>query len=86
MKTLDILSHWLFTALVCLLVAACSNDDEYTTIVEIKSGNLKAVTYDSAQFEGRVVSGNPKEVGACWGVNPNPTVDDSSISLGTENG
>lgn len=86
MKTLDILSHWLFTALICLLVAACSNDDEYTTIVEIKSGNLKAVTYDSAQFEGRVVSGNPKEVGACWGVNPNPTVDDSSISLGTENG
>lgn len=86
MKTLDILSHWLFTALICLILGACSNDDEYTTIVEIESGNLKAVTYDSAQFSGKVISGNPKEIGACWGINPNPTVNDSSISMGTESG
>lgn len=84
MKTFDILSYWLFTGLICLLVGACSNDDEYTTVVEIKSGNLKAVTYDSALFEGKVVIGNPKEIGVCWGLNPNPTIDDSSISMGLE--
>ena len=86
MKTLDMLSHWLFAALMCFLLGACSNDDEYTTVVEIESGNLKAVTYDSAEFGGKIISGNPKEVGVCWGVNPQPTVSDSSISLEPHNG
>lgn len=86
MKTLDILNYWLYTALICLIFGACSNDDEYTTSVEIESGNLKAVTYDSVQFSGKVISGNPKEIGACWSINPNPTIDDSYISMGTENG
>lgn len=81
MKTHNILSYWLFTALMCLILGACSEEDEYTSIVEIESGNLKAVTYDSAQFSGKVVSGNPKEVGVCWGLNPNPTINDSSADI-----
>jgi len=81
MKTHNILSYWLFTALMCLVLGACSEEDEYTSIVEIESGNLKGVTYDSAQFSGKVISGNPKEVGVCWGLNPNPTINDSSVDI-----
>ena len=85
MKTHNILSYWLFTALMCLILGACSEDEDYSTIVEIESGNLKAVTYDSAQFSGKVISGNPKEIGVCWGLNPNPTVNDTSVGMGREN-
>ena len=82
MKTYNILSYWLFTALLCFVLGACSEDEDYSTVVEIQSGNLKATTYDSVKFSGKVVSGNAKEIGVCWGLNPNPTVNDSSVSLG----
>ena len=85
MKTHNILSYWLFTALMCLILGACSEEEDYSTVVEIQSGNLKAVTYDSAKFSGKVVSGNAKEIGVCWGLNPNPTVNDTSVSMGREN-
>lgn len=85
MKTHNILSYWLFTALMCLILGACSEEEDYSTVVEIESGNLKAVTYDSAKFSGKVVSGNAKEIGVCWGLNPNPTVNDTSVSMGREN-
>ena len=84
MKTHNILSYWLFTALMCLILGACSEEEDYSTIVEIQSGNLKAVTYDSAKFSGKVVSGNAKEIGVCWGLNPNPTVNDASVGMGRE--
>lgn len=84
MKTHNILSYWLFTALMCLILGACSEEEDYSTIVEIESGNLKAVTYDSAKFSGKVVSGNAREIGVCWGLNPNPTVNDASASMGRE--
>ena len=85
MKTHNILNFWLFTALMCLILGACSEDEDYSTIVEIQSGNLKAVTYDSAKFSGKVVSGNAKEIGVCWSLNPNPTVNDSSVGMGNKN-
>lgn len=85
MKTHNILSYWLFTTLMCLILGACSEDEDYSTIVEIESGNLKAVTYDSAKFSGKVISGNPKEIGVCWGETPNPTVNDISVSVGCKN-
>ena len=85
MKTHNILNYWLFTALMCLIFGACSEDEDYSTIVEIQSGNLKAVTYDSAKFSGKVVSGNAKEIGVCWSLNPNPTVSDSSVGMGNKN-
>ena len=85
MKTHNILNYWLFTALMCLILGACSEDEDYSTIVEIQSGNLKAVTYDSAKFSGKVVSGNAKEIGVCWSLNPNPTVNDSSVGMGNKN-
>lgn len=84
MKTHNILSYWLFTALMCFILGACSEEEDYSTIVEIESGNLKAVTYDSAKFSGKVVSGNAREIGVCWGLNPNPTVNDASASMGRE--
>lgn len=84
MKTHNILSYWLFTALMCLILGACSEEDDYSTVVEIQSGNLKAATYDSVKFSGKVDSGNAKEIGVCWGVNPNPTINDSSVSLGNK--
>lgn len=85
MKNL-ILNQWLFTALLCLILGACNDEDNYSSVVEIESGNLKAVTYDSAKFSGKVISGTPKDVGVCWDVNPNPTVAKQSISMGSKNG
>ena len=38
MKTHNILSYWLFTALMCLILGACSEEEDYSTVVEIESG------------------------------------------------
>lgn len=86
MKKHGNLSYWLFITLICFILGACNNDEEYTTVVEIESGNLKGITYDSAEFSVKVTSGIPKDIGVCWDINPNPTVDKSSISLGTGTG
>lgn len=54
------------------------------TVPQVSTSNATNITKDSAKVEGNLISdGNLeiKEIGICWGKNPNPTIDGSKSSL-----
>jgi hypothetical protein len=66
--------------LLFVLVTACKKK----TLPEVSTSNATNITKDSAKVEGVLISdGNLeiKEIGICWGKNPNPTIDGSKSSM-----
>lgn len=66
--------------MILLALVSCKKK----TIPEVSTSNANNITKDSAIVEGVLIAdGNLeiKEIGICWGKNPNPTIDGSKSSM-----
>lgn len=86
MKDLKYIGLWLLSVMPILFWSSCDDSDDYSAFIQIKTGYLKNITYDSAECGGEVVSGRAKERGVCWSTSPMPTVADAGTQDGDGSG
>lgn len=72
-------------AIGALLIAGCDKDD--TPAISLKTTNIVDITGTSAVIEGQVTSSlTINQKGVCWGLTPDPTIDDSFTNEGEGSG
>lgn len=77
MKEYKCIGLWWLVVMPLLFLSSCGDDDDYNVPIQIETGDLKNVTYDSAECGGEIVAGKAKERGVCWSTSSMPTVEAS---------